>query len=142
MRDTQHRPEESRIGKTVRAVSRQQFARNAVHSIAPVTTPGHVPGKRFGAVAPSGPLLSRRARYGLVPIAGPSVDDAPPAALGTLKGKLLVSVIDAIGQPQDPNAVDALTRLMDGVAQGAAPAGMRSTIAKKTSLDRPRSAPE
>lgn len=74
----------------------------------------------------SDPLLSHYARFALVPITDPSVDDALRAALGTLKGQLLVGVIDSIGQRQDPKAVDSLTKLMYGADADAAQAAIAS----------------
>lgn len=56
--------------------------------------------------------LSHYARFGLVPIPDPSVDEALRSALRKLKGKLLVGVIDSIGQRKDAKAVDSLTKLM------------------------------
>ena len=70
--------------------------------------------------------LSHYARFGLEPIPDPSVDDALRQALGQLKGKLLVGVIDSIGVRKDAKAVDSLTaRLSDAdpdVATAAAAA--------------------
>lgn len=53
------------------------------------------------------------ARYSLEPLPDPSVDEAFRAALGKLQGKLLVGVINSIGVRQDPDAVEALTKLLD-----------------------------
>ena len=72
------------------------------------------------------PLLSDYARFGLVPIPDPSVDDALRAALGTLKGTLLVGTIDSIGQRKDTKAVDALAKIMYGADAGAAQAAIAS----------------
>jgi HEAT repeat protein len=70
--------------------------------------------------------LSHYARFGLVPIPDPSVDDALRAALKTTKGTLLVGVIDSIGQRRDAKAVQPLTTMMYGsnpdVARAAAAA--------------------
>ena len=64
------------------------------------------------------------ARYGLEPIPDQAVDDALRAALGKLKGRLLVGVIGSIGVRRDAKALDALEKLLgdgDGeVAQAAA----------------------
>ena len=72
----------------------------------------------------SDPQVAHYARFGLVPIPGPSVDDALRNATKTLKGKLLVGVINSIGQRKDAKAVEPLTRLMYGadldVARAAA----------------------
>jgi HEAT repeat protein len=72
------------------------------------------------------PRFSHYARFGLVPIPDPSVDDALRGALKTVKGKLLVGVIDSIGQRKDAKAVDALAKMMYDtdaeVAQAAAAA--------------------
>ena len=53
------------------------------------------------------------ARYSLEPLPDPSVDETFRAALGKVKGKLLVGVINSIGVRQDPEAVEALTKLLD-----------------------------
>jgi HEAT repeat protein len=70
------------------------------------------------------PQFSHYARFGLVPIPDPSVDDALRGALKTLKGKLLVGVIDSIGQRKDAKAVEPLAKMMYDtdaeVAQAAA----------------------
>jgi HEAT repeat protein len=70
--------------------------------------------------------LSHYARFGLVPIPDPSVDEALRAALKTVKGTLLVGVIDSIGQRRDSRAVQPLSLLMYSgsteVAQAAAAA--------------------
>ena len=72
------------------------------------------------------PQFSHYARFGLVPIPDPSVDNALRGALKTLKGKLLVGVIDSIGQRKDAKAVEPLARMMYDadaeVAQAAAAA--------------------
>ncbi|MCW5966788.1 MAG: HEAT repeat domain-containing protein [Bryobacterales bacterium] len=72
------------------------------------------------------PQLNQYARYGLVPIPDPSVDDAFRAALGTLKGDLLVGVVDSIGQRKDAKAVDALAKLMYGTEPEVARAAIAS----------------
>ena len=56
--------------------------------------------------------FSHYARFGLVPIPDPSVDDALRSALRTTKGNLLVGIIDSIGQRKDPKAVPLLAKLM------------------------------
>lgn len=58
------------------------------------------------------PQLSHYARFGLVPIPDPAVDEALRGALRKLKGKLLVGVIDSIGQRRDALAVEPLAKLM------------------------------
>ena len=69
------------------------------------------------------PQLSHYARFGLAPIPGPAVDNALRNALTKVKGKLLVGVIDSIGQRKDPMAIEPLAKLMYGadaeVAQAA-----------------------
>jgi len=69
--------------------------------------------------------LNTYARYGLEPIADPSVDDALRAALPKLKGNLQIGVINSIGKRRDPKAAPALTKMLlndsDGdVARAAA----------------------
>lgn len=70
--------------------------------------------------------LSTYARYGLEPIAGPSVDEALRAALPKLKGEALIGVINSLGKRRDANALPALAKLMHGsgidVARAAAAA--------------------
>ncbi len=56
--------------------------------------------------------LNVYARYGLEPIADPSVDDALRAALLKLKGNLLIGVINSINKRRDAKAGPALIRLM------------------------------
>jgi len=72
------------------------------------------------------PQLSHYARFGLAPIPGPAADTALRNALTKVKGKLLVGVVDSIGQRKDPMAVEPLAKLMYGadaeVAQAAATA--------------------
>ena len=55
--------------------------------------------------------LSTYARFGLEPIADPSVDAAFRAALETLHGDRLIGVIHSVGFRRDRDAVPALTRL-------------------------------
>jgi HEAT repeat protein len=52
------------------------------------------------------------ARYGLEPIQDPAVDDALRAALGKLKGNLLIGVINSIAKRRDPKAAPALAKLV------------------------------
>lgn len=74
----------------------------------------------------SDPELAHYARFGLEPNPDPSADEALREALKKLKGRLLVGVINSLGQRRDPHAVDALARLLDSpdaeVAQAAAAA--------------------
>lgn len=56
--------------------------------------------------------LSHMARYALEPIPDPAVDEALRASLGTLKGSLLVGVINSIGVRRDGKAVPALAKLL------------------------------
>lgn len=62
----------------------------------------------------SDPKLAHYARFALVPIPDPSVDDALREATKKLKGQLLVGVINSIGQRQDAKAIPLLTRLLYG----------------------------
>ena len=57
------------------------------------------------------PQLSHYARFGLEPIRDASADDALRAALGKVKGKLLVGVINSIGYRRDKKAITELERL-------------------------------
>ena len=63
--------------------------------------------------------LGGYARFGLEPIADPSVDDALRAALGKLEGRLRIGVINSIGVRRDPKAVPALVRLALGGSREA-----------------------
>jgi hypothetical protein len=74
----------------------------------------------------SNPKLSHYARFGLVPIPDPSVDEAFRATLSTAKGTLLVSMIDAIGQRRDTGAVEALKPFVYGSDKDAALAAIAS----------------
>lgn len=68
--------------------------------------------------------LSHMARYALEPMTDPEVDDAFRAALGQVKGVLLVGVINSIGVRRDVKAIEPLTKLLQdpdtGVAAAAA----------------------
>ena len=59
------------------------------------------------------PKWAHYARYSLEPLPDPSVDETFRAALGKLQGRLLVGVINSIGVRQDPEAVEALAKLLD-----------------------------
>ena len=56
--------------------------------------------------------LAHYARYGLEPIPDPAVDEAFRSALTKLQGKLLVGVINSIGNRKDEGATDALVGLV------------------------------
>ncbi|WP_321477623.1 HEAT repeat domain-containing protein [uncultured Paludibaculum sp.] len=58
--------------------------------------------------------LSVYARYGLEPIADPSVDDALRASLTKLKGVRLIGVVNSIGKRRDAKAGPALVKMMHG----------------------------
>jgi len=58
--------------------------------------------------------LAVYARYGLEPIADPSVDDALRAAISKLKGNLLIGVINSIGKRRDAKAGPALAKMTYG----------------------------
>ncbi len=68
--------------------------------------------------------LSHMARFALEPIADPAVDEAFRAALGKVKGQLLVGVISSLGVRRDPAAIAPLTGLLSdpdtSVSQAAA----------------------
>jgi HEAT repeat protein len=71
--------------------------------------------------------LAHYARFGLEPIPDPSVDDALRDAMGKLKGKLLVGVINSIGVRRDAKALEGLTKLLgdpDSQAASAAAAAL------------------
>ena len=56
--------------------------------------------------------LSHYARFGLEPIPDPSADAALRDALGKLKGRLLVGVINSLGARRDAGSLAALTALL------------------------------
>jgi HEAT repeat protein len=70
--------------------------------------------------------LAHYARFGLGPIPDPSADEALRAALAKVKGRLLVGVVNTIGQRKDERSLEALSRLLRDpdleVAQAAAAA--------------------
>ncbi len=77
--------------------------------------------------------LAHYARFGLEPIPDPSVDAALREALATLKGSLLVGVINSIGVRRDAEALGQLTTLMGDAdpavaAAAAAAAGTIGTV--------------
>jgi len=75
--------------------------------------------------------MSHYARFGLEPIPDPSVDEAFRAALGKLKGGMLVGVINSIGMRREAKAIGDLKGLMgdsDSAVAGAA-AGSLGRIA-------------
>jgi len=75
--------------------------------------------------------MSHYARFGLEPIPDPSVDEAFRAALGKLKGGVLVGVINSIGMRRDAKAIGDLKGLMGGSdsAVASAAAGSLGRIA-------------
>jgi HEAT repeat protein len=52
------------------------------------------------------------ARYGMEPIADPSVDAALRAALPRLKGNLLIGVVNSIGKRRDAGAIPVLAKML------------------------------
>jgi len=66
--------------------------------------------------------LGGYARFGLEPIADPSVDDALRSAMGKLEGRLRIGAINSIGVRRDPKAVPALVTLARSGKEGAAEA--------------------
>lgn len=59
------------------------------------------------------PQLSHYARYALEPMPDPAAAEALRAALGKVKGRLLVGVINSLGQRRDAQSVEALGKLLD-----------------------------
>ncbi|NWG14417.1 MAG: HEAT repeat domain-containing protein [Acidobacteria bacterium] len=59
------------------------------------------------------PKFGHYARFALEPIPDASVDDTLRRALGQLKGRLLVGVINSIAQRRDLKAAEPLARLLD-----------------------------
>jgi HEAT repeat protein len=87
--------------------------------------------------------LSHYARFALAPIPDASVDDTLRGALKTVKGALLMGVVDSIGQRKDIAAVPLLARMLHGadiqLAETAAAAlgrigGPEATAALNTGL--------
>lgn len=70
--------------------------------------------------------LNTYARYGLEPIADPSVDEALRASLPKLKGLFLIGVINSIGKRRDAKAVPELTKLMSDADPQIATAAIAS----------------
>jgi len=60
------------------------------------------------------PKWAHYARYSLEPLPDPSVDETFRTALTKLEGNLLIGVINSIGVRKDPEAVEALAKLLDG----------------------------
>lgn len=60
------------------------------------------------------PHLGTYARYGLEPIAAPTVDEAFRATLTKLKGNHQIGVINSISKRRDTKAVPTLTRFLAG----------------------------
>lgn len=56
--------------------------------------------------------LAHYARFALGPIPDAAVDDALRAQLGRLKGRLLVGVVNTIGQRKDAAAIEPLAKLL------------------------------
>jgi|FLYL01.1.fsa_nt_gi HEAT repeat protein len=57
--------------------------------------------------------LSHYARYALEPMPDPAADEALRSALGKVKGRLLVGVINSLGQRKDARSVEALGKLLN-----------------------------
>jgi HEAT repeat protein len=72
------------------------------------------------------PKMSHYARFGMVPIPDPSVDAALREATKKLRGRLLVGVINSIGQRRDVGAIPLLARLLHGTDAEAACAAAAS----------------
>ena len=70
--------------------------------------------------------LSHMARYALEPISDASVDTALLAAMGKLKGRLRIGVINSIGMRRDEKAVSDLTKLLKDADKGVASAAIGS----------------
>jgi HEAT repeat protein len=72
------------------------------------------------------PQLSHYARFALEPIPDPAADAALLAALGKVKGPILIGVINSLGQRKSSRALDPLGRLLrdsdPAVAQAASAA--------------------
>ena len=73
--------------------------------------------------------LSDTARYALEPMPDPAVDDALRAALGKVKGRTLVGIINSIGVRRDAKAVGDLT-IMIGDTDAAVGAAAAAALGK------------
>ncbi|MBM3890287.1 MAG: hypothetical protein FJ388_14325, partial [Verrucomicrobia bacterium] len=73
--------------------------------------------------------LSDMARYGLEPIPDPSVDDALRGALGKVKGRTLIGVINSIGVRRDAKAAGDLT-IMIGDADASVGAAAAAALGR------------
>lgn len=103
--------EESKLRKILKNRKSSELAKaKACQRLAVVGTKASVP---VLAAMLDDPKFSHYARFGLEPIPDPSVDDAFRQALGRLKGRLRVGVINSLGQRKDPKAVAALVQLLD-----------------------------
>ncbi len=103
--------DEKKLIKTLKSSKSSQFAKaKACQRLAVIGTKEAVPA--LSALL-ADPKFGHYARFGLEPIPDASVDDALRRALGQLKGRLLVGVINSIAQRRDPNAVEALAKLID-----------------------------
>ena len=68
--------------------------------------------------------MSHMARYALEPLTDASVDAALLAAMGKLKGRPLIGVINSIGMRRDEKAVSDLTKLLKNADKGVASAAI------------------
>jgi PBS lyase HEAT-like repeat len=114
-------PTEAELIKVLKSSSSMKEKADACRQLATVGTRAAVP---VLAELLANEKLAHMARYALEPIPDPSVDEALRAALGKLKGRLLVGVIGSIGVRRDGQATDGLARRLadpdPSVAQAAA----------------------
>jgi HEAT repeat protein len=113
--------EESKLIKILKRRKATEFAKaKACQRLAMIGTKKAVPAL---ASLLANPKFAHYARFGLEPIPDSSVDDALRNALGQLKGRLQVGVINSIRHRKDPKAVEALAKLVnDSDAEVAAAA--------------------
>ncbi len=102
--------DEAALVKILQDPNAPLFQKNvACRRLALVGTKAAVPA--LAALLPDA-KLAHYARFGLGPIPGPSVDDALRAALPKVKGRLLVGVINTMGQRQDESGIAPLAKLI------------------------------
>lgn len=116
-------PSEAELIKVLKSNASLKDKEDACRQLATVGTRAAVPTL---AALLGNEKLNHMARYALEPIPDPSVDEALRAALGKLKGKLLVGVIGSIGVRRDAQATDALARRLSDADPAVAQAAARS----------------
>lgn len=115
--------QEAKLIAVLKSDADQKAKSDACRELARIGTKDAVPA--LAALLPD-EKMNHMARYGLETIPDPSVDAAFRAALPTLKGHPLVGVIGSIGVRRDPEAVEALARLLSDADPDVVQAAARS----------------